>query len=105
MQTIDDQKKLISKTTFGPAPTPDSVSSGESKKLKIREFIYWSACFAVISGITGLMKILQVAITMEAITSTLFYLSVAGLVFFISRIIVISRAPASFKGNSRHDLN
>jgi len=98
---IDD----ISPARFGSGFPKAAISPDQEKKLKIREFMSWSACFAVVCGLTGLLKILQIGITMSTVTSTLFYLSLGGLIYFVTRIILIFRVPVQLHMNKLHELN
>jgi hypothetical protein len=107
MQTIHEQARVINtsspdiKSTFSRIPNAlDSL-----KALKIREFISWSVCFAIVSGLTGLILFLKVGVTMETVTASLFYLSLAGLIYFISRIILLSRNPSPVSHSAAHELN
>ena len=107
MQTVPEQAKRVNISTSGLksfiSPLPDSTNS--SKRLKIREFISWSVCFAVICLLTGLLLILKVGITMESITASLFFLSLGGLIYFSYRILVLSKKPVLFDSSVPHELN
>ena len=104
MQTVRGQKVIdVSADGFRTSPSQYSVSNQE-KTLKIREFIAWSICFGVVAGLTGMLMYLNVGVTMESVTSILFYLSLAGLIYFVSRIILTSRKPVQM-GHPRHELN
>jgi len=106
MQTVRSQEKIEitpAPITLANSKSPDSTDP--SKKIRIREMISWAVCFGIVAGLTGLMKVLNVAVTMDAITSTLFYLSLAGLVYIIYRIISISRNPVQLNKHSWHELN
>jgi hypothetical protein len=107
METIRGQVRVINtsatdvKSTFSGIPG----SADPSKVLKTREFISWSVCFAIVSGLTGLLLFLHVGVTMETVTAALFYLSLAGLIYFISRIILLSRNPSPSAHSAAHELN
>jgi hypothetical protein len=106
MQTIREQKSIDNlpsrfKSSFSAFP----ISSDQAKRLKIKEFISWSVCFALIFGLTGLMKLLKLGVTMDSVTSILFYLSLAGLIYFIRRIILLSRNPVQVNSEVLHELN
>ena len=106
MQTIREQKSIdISPAGLRSSLSQAPVTTNQVKRLKIREFISWSVCFAVISGLTGLLKILKVGVTMDTVNSILFFGSLAGLIYFISRIISLSRNPLPLNSNSLHELN
>jgi len=92
---------ILDSSGFSQAP----VSPNQEKRLKIREFISWSICFAIISGLTGLLKFLKVGVTMDSVTSILFYLSLAGLVFFVTKIIMICKNPVDLNADNLHELN
>jgi hypothetical protein len=107
MQTITGQTRTIT-TASSSLVTPFSQNPGgseQSTRLKIKDFRSWSICFAVIAAITGTMKWMSLAVTMEAITSGLFYLSMAGLIYFIFRILALSGTPAQKNLLTRHELN
>ena len=107
MQTAHEKAQMIKTTLSGIrssiSQTPDSPN--QAKKLKIREFISWSVCLAVISGLTGLIKFLKVGVTMDTVNSALFYLSLGGLIFFISKIIRLSKNPVQTGFQASHELN
>ncbi len=104
MQTV--RKQNMKSPGFSSSISNIPVSENQAKRLKIREFISWAACFAVITGLTGMLKILKVGITMDSVTSWMFYLSIVGLVYFIFRIISISRNPVQMmERNQIHELN
>jgi hypothetical protein len=106
MQTVREQNAIdISPACHNSPINPGPVSPDQVKKLKIREFISWSVCFAVISALTGLMKVLKVGVTMDTVTSILFFISLSGLIFFISRIVSLSRNPVPPNPPSRNELN
>jgi len=108
MQTVREQNgKGISVSGYRPYqnPTQTPVSVEQVKRLTISEFKSWSACFVVIALLTGLLKILKLAVTMETVTSILFYGSLAMLAFLIFRIRSLSGNPVPFKGDNLHELN
>lgn len=106
MQTVREQQSIdISPVPHKSPMIPAPVSPDQVRKLKIREFISWSVCFAVITALTGLMKILQVGVTMDTVTSILFFLSLSGLIYFIYRIISFSRNPLPRSPHPRNELN
>jgi hypothetical protein len=106
MQTILGQKKTdTTSSAFKSYLSSAPVSTNHIKSLKIREFISWSVCFAIVSGLTGLMKFLNVGLTMDTITSILFYLSLGGLAWFVYKIFLLSRNPVRGHGRVIHDLN
>ena len=105
MQTFRRNNVDISPVQFNAGFSQQSVPPVREKSLKIKEFISWAACFAVIAGLTGLLKYLQVGITMDAVTSLLFYLSLAGFLYFIARIVILSRSRVQIHSGNRHELN
>ena len=105
MQTFRRNNVDISPLQFNAGFSQQPAPPVREKTLKIREFTSWATCLAVIFGLTGLMKFLKVAITMDAITSTLFYLSLAGLIYFIYRIVVLSRTRVHIPSAKLHELN
>ena len=107
MQTLTGQTRIIdnSSSSLRSSLLPAQFPTNQSKKSKIGEFISWSVCFAIIAGLTGMMKWMKVAVTMESITSGLFYLSIAGLIYFIYRIISLSGSNVQNNFRIRHELN
>ena len=105
MQTFRRNNVDISPIQFNSGFSQQPVSPIRAKTLKIKEFISWAACFAVVSGLTGLLKYLKVGVTMDTVTSILFYLSLAGLVYFVTRIIILSRTQVQIHANNLHELN
>jgi hypothetical protein len=106
MQTIREQKmadKLPVRLTS--TYSTDQNLLIQVKNAKIREYKSWSACFAIISGLTGLMKWLKIGITMDSINSILFFSSIAGLIYFVSRIYLLLKNPARSGSKSLHELN
>lgn len=88
-------------TSVSNVPAPDP----HSKRLKIRELFSWAACFGVIAGLTGMIKIMKIGITMDSVTSAMFYFSLLALAFCIYRIINLSRTSITLAGSQRHELN
>jgi hypothetical protein len=107
MQTVRDNAKRIDKSPSGFPNSypriPDPTS--QIRKLKISEFKSWTVCFGIISLLTGMLIYLKLGITMEPVTAILFFLSLTGMIFYISKLILFSRHPARLESNSRHDLN
>jgi hypothetical protein len=106
METIHSQKAVDKPVSpFLISGSSDLISSNRVKKLKFREFISWSVSFGVISILTGLLKFLKIGVTMDSVTSVLFYLSIAGLFYFSYRIFVISKNSINRNTESFHGLN
>jgi len=106
MQTFHKNDVDRSPIRFNSGFSPSTHSQKSEKRLKIREFLSWAACFAIIGGLTGLLKYLKIGITMDAVTSALFYLSLAGLTYFIARIIILlSKRPVQLHSGNLHELN
>ncbi|HEY2649112.1 MAG TPA: hypothetical protein VGI38_07950 [Puia sp.] len=105
MQTFHRNDVDRSPIRFNSGISQTTNLSKSEKRLKIREFVSWSVCFAVVCGLTGLLKYLKVGITMDTITSALFYLSLAGLIYFITRIIMMSKSPVQLHSTNLHELN
>jgi hypothetical protein len=105
MQTFRRNNVDISPVQFNAGFSQQPIPPIREKTLKIKEFISWAACFAVISGLTGLLKFLKVGVTMDTVTSALFYLSLAGLIYFIARIVRLSRSHVQIHSNNLHELN
>ncbi|MEJ0080361.1 MAG: hypothetical protein WDM78_05255 [Puia sp.] len=59
----------------------------------------------MITLLTGLLKYLRLGITMESVTSILFYSSLICLAYFMYRIFSSSRVPFQVKDDSHHELN
>jgi hypothetical protein len=106
METVRGQRRFRIQSS-GLSPSYSKTSSPENQviKLKIREFIAWLVCFSVITSLTGLMKFLKLAVTVESITTTLFYLSIFAVAYFIYRIVSLSRNPVQLKSETLHELN
>ena len=106
MQTVHEQSRMETPSArFRPSHSQAPASENQVKKLKIREFISWSVCFAIVAGLTGLLKLLKVGVTAESITSTLFYISILALGWFVFRIVTLSRNPVQVKSSTLHELN
>lgn len=106
MQTVREQSRLgLPDPGFKTTHSNAGFSENHINKLKIREFISWSVCFAIITLLTGLLKFLKVGVTMETVTSTLFYTSLITLVYFIYRIFSLSRHSVHVKHRDYHELN
>src|SRR5450432_1343934 len=106
METIHGQKLVDnSVSSFMPVGSFDLGSSNREKRLKSREFISWSVCFGVVSFLTGLLKFLKIGVTMDSVTTVLFYLSLAGLFYFTYRVLSLSKNPLHKNTGSFHRLN
>ena len=105
MQTFRRNNVDISPVQFNAGFSPQPIPPVREKTLKIKEFISWAACFGIISGLTGLLKYLKVGVIMDPITSSLFYLSLAALIYFVTRIIMLSRTQVKIHSNNLHELN
>jgi len=106
MQTVREQSRTgLSTSVFNAGQSQAPVSENQAIRLKIKEFTSWSVCFAIITLLTGLLKYLRLGITMDSVTSILFYSSLLALAFFIYRIISLSRNPVQVKANNYHELN
>jgi hypothetical protein len=105
MQTFRRNNVDISPVQFNSGFSRQSAQPVREKALRIREFISWAVCFAIVSGLTGLIKYLKVGITMDTVTSTLFYLSLAGLIYFVTRIVILSRSQVQIHSANLHELN
>jgi hypothetical protein len=104
MQTARGHK-MISATGFSSTFSQSPVSTNQAKRLKIREFMSWSVCFGIVTALTGLIKYLKVGITMDTITTILFFLSLSGLIYFVSRIFLLSKTPVQVDSRGLHELN
>ncbi len=107
MQTLNRLKTLNgSASVFQSAASPDAVLiKNHVKRLKIKEFISWSVCLAIITLITGLLKFLKIGVTMDSVTSGLFYLSLGGLTWLIYKMVKLSRNQALTDKMLKHELN
>jgi hypothetical protein len=105
MQTFRRNNVEISPVQFNAGFSQPSISQSREKALKIKEFVSWAACLAIIFGLTGLIKYLKVGITMDTVTSTLFYLSLAGLIYFVTRIVLLSKSRVRLHSTRLHELN
>jgi hypothetical protein len=107
MQTVSNNARRID-TSPNSFPNsypriPDPIR--QIRKLKISEFKSWTICFGIISFLTGMLMYLRVGVTMETVTASLFFLSLAGMIFYVYKLILLSREPARLESNSRNDLN
>lgn len=92
MESLPQEARVIDISQSGKATFTHSPSSGlPARKLQIRESVSWSICFAIVAGITGALLIYKIDVTMSQVTSILFYLSLAGLVFYVVRAIRLLR--------------
>ncbi len=106
MQTVHEQTRLgLTNPGFKPTPSSAGITTSQANRLKIREFTSWSVCFAVITLLTGLLKYMKLGVTMESVTSALFYTSLVSLAYFIYRIFSLSRNSIRVNNNSYHELN
>ena len=107
MQTFNGLKTLNgSASAFQPAAPSDAILiNNHIKRLKIKEFISWSVCLAIITLITGLLKFLKIGVTMDSVTSGLFYLSLGGLTWLIYRIFKLSKNQPPANKTLKHELN
>ena len=107
MQTIRDNTRRIDissnnfPTTYPSIPDP----TRQIRKLKISEFKSWTVSFGIISFLTGMLMYLKVGVTMETVTASLFFLSLAGMIFYVYKLIHLTREPIRLESNTRHDLN
>jgi hypothetical protein len=107
MQTVSDNARRIDissnnfPSTYPSIPDP----TRQIRKLKISEFKSWTVSFGIISFLTGMLMYLKVGVTMETVTASLFFLSLAGMIFYVYKLILLSREPARLESNTRHDLN
>ena len=93
MQTIRQKPQLVDfpESSFTAQITRQILSQKHIKSLKISESLSWIVSFSVILLITGLLKFLRLGVTMSTVTSALFYLSFAGIAYFIFNIIRINK--------------
>ncbi len=107
METLSGQKTRNGSTsTFQSSVSPDVVSmNNHIKQLKIKEFISWSVCLGILTVITGLLKFLKIGVTMDTVTSGLFYLSLGGLTWLIYGIYKLSKDQIQTNKVSGHELN
>ena len=106
MQTAHEQGRLgFSNPGIKPTPSYAGISENQVKRLKKREFISWSVCFAVISLLTGLLKFLKIGVTMDSVTNVLFYASLISLAYFIYRIFSLPGNSIEVKNHNYHELN
>ena len=86
-------------------PEPDSLLS--VNRLKVRESISWSICFAIVAAITGALLVYKIGVTMFPVTSILFYFSLLGFVAFVARAVRLYRPghEHTTDAESKHLLN
>ena len=85
------ERKIFTPSSFIPASVGTKLTIDQSKGLKIREFISWAVCFGIVTMLTGFLKILNIGVTMEPVTSIFFYSSLAGLAYFAAKAFRLSR--------------
>jgi hypothetical protein len=107
MQTVSEEAAVIDipQNGFNSTFSGKSNHTIRTKRLKISEFKSWAVSFGVISALTGLLMYLKVGVTMETITTSLFFLSLAGMIYSVYQIILLIRQPSKFDGNPTHGLN
>jgi len=106
MDTVREQARMnIQSSGFIPNYSPSSTTENQSTRIKIRESISWLVSFALITFLTGLLKFLKIGVTVESITSALFYTSLFAVSYFIYRIVVLSRNTVQLKKENLHELN
>lgn len=86
-------------------PGPDHQVS--ANRLKIKESISWSVCFAIVAGITGALLVYKVGVTMSLVTSILFFFSFLGFAAFVARSVRLHRSRREDAGEveSKHLFN
>jgi hypothetical protein len=77
---------------------PKSGSFASDNRLKVKEYISWSLCFAVVAGITGMLLIYKIGVTMSVITSILFYSSLLGFIGFTAKAILSAKPQKTAGG-------
>ena len=73
-----------------PATATTNLSESDDKTAR-RDALSFSISFAVIAVRTGAMLLYKVGVTISGITSLLFYASLAGMLFFAVRAILLTR--------------
>lgn len=107
MQTVRQEAAVIdiSKNGFQSSFVGNRDTESLMKRLKISELKSWAVSFAVISLLTGLLMYLKVAVTMETVTNSLFFLSLGGFVYAVCKIIFLLRQRPEYKVHPVHSLN
>jgi hypothetical protein len=107
MQTVREEAQVIeiSQNGFNSSFNGKTIGKDQAKRLKISEFKCWTASFAVISLLTGALIYLKVGVTMETITTSLFFLSLGGLIYSVYQLIHLSRTPRTYSHSNVHQLN
>jgi hypothetical protein len=106
MQTIREGKiEDIHISAFKSLASYNPSLANPEKRLKQREYISWSICFGIISFLTGLLKFLKVGVTMDSVTSILFYLSLVGVFYFVYKSFSLSKNNLRGNSNTFHGLN
>ena len=90
------------KKIFIPGST---TASSSARKLQIRDAVSWSVCFGVVAMLTGALLLYNIGVTMSAVTSLLFYFSLAGFIFFVARAILLRNARGTAKDPKSSGLN
>lgn len=108
MDSLSQKTRPIDLSRSAPKsvkPEPDHQVS--ANKLKIRESISWSICFAIVAGITGALLVYKIGVTMSLVTSILFFFSFLGFAAFVARTVRLHRPPREDAGGveSKHLFN
>ncbi len=89
------------KSLFKSVPT----ASASTRRLQISESISWSICFAIVAAITGALLVYKIGVTMSVVTFIMFYFSLAGLAFFIAKLIRLHRSQDVILRSESASLN
>lgn len=108
MESLSQKPRLVGLSRSArkhAKPEPDSLSS--VNRLKIKESISWSICFAIVAAITGALLVYRIGVTMSLVTSILFCFSLLGFVAFVARAIRLYRSgdEKAAEVESKHLLN
>ena len=107
MQAIrhNPQEIDFSESSFQSKIITTSISKKDAKRLRIKEFKSWSFCFGVVALLTGVLIYFQLGVTMESVTLPLFFISLSGLIYFISKVILFSNSGNPEDVSSASQLN
>lgn len=106
MESLPQEARMIDISQPGKAMfTPPPISISPEKRVQFRDSISWLICFAIVAGITGALLIYKIGVTMSNVTSILFYFSLAGLVFFTVKAILLFRSRDGISHTKSPQLN
>jgi hypothetical protein len=106
MQIIRDEKLGgIHVSAFKSPASKNSYPTKPGKSLIQNENISWFICFVIVSFLTGMLKFLKVGVTMDSVTSVIFYFSLIGVLYFLYKILFTPKVNPPKNTGHLHSLN